>query len=147
MRSVNNQQGSSHCHYSQHCPCEWVQYQHQSEHCQRPLHLIISNISYNRNISLNIQKYVCLLTLSRISQLSTHNSGIRTPPRVITHGTPQIVNTDLHSAFICNVTSSKPQLTICTWSCEKKEIYCVFSVTRRDYSQNIPSQPTPASAV
>ena len=43
---------------------------------------------------------VCLLTLTRISQLSTHHSGISTPPGVITHSTPQIVNTDLHSAFI-----------------------------------------------
>ena len=55
-------------------------------------------------------------TLTGISQLSTHHSSIRTSPGVITHSTPQVTYTNLHSAFICNVSSCKSQLAICTWS-------------------------------
>jgi len=57
------------------------------------------------------------LTLSREAQLSTHDSGISTSPGVITHSSPHIVNTDLHSAFICYVTTCQSELTICTRSC------------------------------
>ena len=54
------------------------------------------------------------LTLSGISQLSTHHSSISTSPGVITHSTPHIVHAVLHSAFICYVTSCQSQLASCT---------------------------------
>ena len=41
-----------------------------------------------------------ILTLDRVAQLLTHHSSITSFPQVITYGTPYIVNTDLHSAFI-----------------------------------------------
>ena len=56
-------------------------------------------------------------TLSGVSKLSTHHSGISAAPVVITHSAPHIVYTDLHSAFIGNVTSQQFQLTSSAWSC------------------------------
>jgi len=46
------------------------------------------------------------LTLRGVAQLSTHHSSIRASPGVITHSTPLIVHADLHSAFICYITSN-----------------------------------------
>ena len=62
-----------------------------------------------------------ILTLSGVSQLSTHHSSISTIPGVKTHSTPLIVHADLHSAFIWNVTSCQSQLTSCTWSYRHKQ--------------------------
>ena len=56
-------------------------------------------------------------TLSRISQLPTHNCSINSSPGASTHSTPHIVHADLHSAFIWNVTSYQSQLTSCARSC------------------------------
>ena len=50
-----------------------------------------------------------LLTLSGISQLSTHNSSIIAIPRVITHSTPLFVHADLHPAFVWNITSCQSE--------------------------------------
>ena len=55
-------------------------------------------------------------TLSGVSQLSTHHSSIITSPGVIAHSAPQVTYTNLHSAFIWNISSCKSQLAICTWS-------------------------------
>ena len=63
-------------------------------------------------------KYIMcmLLTLNRVAQLSTHHSSISTSPGVITYSTPHIVDADLKSTFIFNVTSCQSQLTIHTRS-------------------------------
>ena len=63
-----------------------------------------------------LEMLVNLLTFHRVTQLSTHHSGISASPGVITHSAPHIVHTDLHSAFIWNVTTYQPQLTSCAWS-------------------------------
>ena len=77
-----------------------------------------------------------MLTLSGVSQLSTHHSGISNSPEVITHSAPHTVHADLHSAFVCNVSSCQSQLTSYTWGCiiEQKYIetklssYCYFPI-------------------
>ena len=46
------------------------------------------------------------LTLSGVSKLSTHYSGISSAPPIITHSAPHIIQTDLHSALIGNITSN-----------------------------------------
>ena len=56
------------------------------------------------------------MTLSGVSHLSTHHCSISTSPEVITHSAPLIVNADLYSAFISNVTSYQSQLALCTGS-------------------------------
>ena len=56
-----------------------------------------------------------LLTFSGVAQLATHNNSITAVPRVITHCAPQIVQTDLYSAFIWYVTSRQSQ-TSSAWS-------------------------------
>ena len=85
-------------------------------------------------------------TLSGISELSTHHSGIITTPGVITHCAPHIsTNTDLHSPFIWNVASCQLQLTSCTWCYIK--IYCNIEPFSLYYNKvEIPLHPTPASA-
>ena len=109
-----------------------------------------------------------VLTLSRVSKLSTHHSGITTAPGVITHSAPHIVHTDLHSALIGNVTTNQSQLTSCARSCvvskimDKKQTTNKYKniVTHKFVTTfppflhqhsctqiiNVPSQPTPASS-
>ena len=62
------------------------------------------------------------MTLSAVAQLSAHHSSISISPEVITHSTPLIVNADLYSAFISNVTSYQSQLALCAGSCERKVV-------------------------
>ena len=62
------------------------------------------------------------LTLSRVAQLSTHDSSISISPGFKTYSTPLIVHADLHSAFILNVTSCQSQLTSYTGSYIHKHI-------------------------
>jgi len=84
-----------------------------------------------------------MLTLSGVSQLSTHYSGISNSPEVITHSAPHTVHADLHSAFVCNVSSCQSQLTSYTWGCiiEQKYIetklssYCYFPILDHASSQ------------
>ena len=80
------------------------------------------------------QKWYILLTLGEIAQLSTHNSSISISPGVITHSSPLIVYADLHSAFICNVTSyqSQPNMVSHTWSYvhEMSNIWIVIGQVR-----------------
>ena len=66
--------------------------------------------------------WTMLLTLSGVSQLPTHHSGISISPQVVTHSTPLTVQADFHSAFILNVSSYQSQLTSCTWSCMHKRV-------------------------
>ena len=109
-----------------------------------------------------------VLTLSRVSKLSTHHGGITTAPGVITHSAPHIVHTDLHSPLIGNVTTNQSQLTSCARSCvvskimdkkqttnKYKNIFTHKFVTtfptflhQHSCTQiiNVPSQPTPASS-
>ena len=77
------------------------------------------------------------LTLCKISQLSTHNSGISTFPGVITHSTPLIVHADLNSAFIGYVTSCQPQLTSCTRNCVMKTDYsCNNNIGMQEFTHS-----------
>ena len=72
-----------------------------------------------------------VLTFSGVSQLSTYHSSIITSPGAITHSAPHTVHTDLHSAFICNITSCQSQLTTCTrsWREIRKMPHSIFVVT------------------
>ena len=108
-----------------------------------------------------------VLTLSGVTKLSTHHSGISTAPAIITHGTPNIVcYADLHSALIWNVSSSQLQLTRCARGCRIKMFLMHFRCRKLRYHRKIikyththiykywawvgvyiPSHPTPASAM
>ena len=59
------------------------------------------------------------LTLSRVSELPAHYSSISTAPAIITHSTPHIVYTELHSALIWNIASNQSQFTGYAWNCNK----------------------------
>ena len=100
--------------------------------------------------------FFIILTLEYVAQLSTHHNGIRASPGVITHSTPLIVYADLHSAFICHITSCQSQLTICTWSCSnalengtytiKANTFKLFKCVLQMLEIHLPLQFTPASS-
>ena len=87
-------------------------------------------------------------TLSVVSQLSTHHSGISFSPRAITHSTPLIVHADLHSAFILYITSCQSKLTSCTrsWMYKQWKAKRFLAQLTQQFLWNIPSHPTPASS-
>ena len=135
---VGSQWVYAHGHCNQHHQGGLDQCRHQSENCQMALDLKVNSsckpklvfliinpcmvTNFEKQESKQIQIAVCYkptyhLTLDYVSQLTTHNCSISASPGVITHSTPSVVHTDLYSAFISYVTSSKPQLTICTRSC------------------------------
>ena len=62
------------------------------------------------------------LTLSGVSKLPTCHSSISTAPSIITHSTPHIFYTNLHSPFIWNITSNQSQRASCAWSCIDDEL-------------------------
>ena len=109
-----------------------------------PLHLLIKSLFHSDSYNL---KCCLLLTLSGVTQLSTHYGSISTIPGCITHSTPTIVHTDLHPPFVFNITSSQSQLTSYTRSCDIKVSNNNLQViTNFLGTETLPSQPTPASS-
>ena len=84
-----------------------------------PLFLLYSYMLHPLNRSL---------TLSGVSKLPTHHSGIISVPAIITHCAPHIVHADFHSALIWNVTPNQLNRTISA-SCWERKCWKVNNVT------------------
>ena len=78
-------------------------------------------------------------TWSRISQLSAHNSGIIGIPSIITHCSPQSIDTDLHPACTLQRSisqtkcSNSTMLGSCIYMCMVKKVTllcCIYTLNR-----------------